>query len=750
MGATSPSATFVWIPIWVKSDERHAGAFAIGVELSLSELNRAGKSPTRASGARSIRTYLLALVAGVAVPLFLLAAVLVEEYAAAQRRIIESQRLDVASNLTHLLDREFASATAALSVMAASPEIQAGFAGIPANYAAVAGRQKIGALVLSDRTGEEVASSQLAARPRRLASAAVAVAENRPVVSDVTGGSATENVAGRPVFTISVPVVRDGAPVQALSAEISLDRLAPLFEEAGLAPGWIAAIVDRRGVFAARSRAPETYLGRPAHPSVVAVATGEADAGTFENVTLDGTPVANTFRRSAAMGWTSVVAVPVALLREPLWSAAMWLAVLAIALGLLSVVLALAVGKRISGPVQAVGAAARALVGNRPLPPAESGIAELREVWTALSDAEGVARERARLVDELRRNAVEAQARKEELEALLDVLPAAVFIADDGEGAHVAGNRATYELLRVPVGSNVAKLAPTGAGPQNFEVRVGGKTLSSDELPMRRAALSGEPVLGVEMELVFPEGDRKFIYGSAQPMFDAGKRVRGTVGAFVEITARKKAEEHIAFLLREMSHRMSNLIAVVQSMAALSAQSATSMAAFQERFADRLRALGVAQNLLATQAWSGASLRQLVEQNVAAFAGDGGRFVIDGPEVSLLPEAAQSIGLALHELATNAVKYGSLSVPAGKVRIAWRHIGEGERHFLLLSWKEEGGPPVEPPTRKGFGQIVSGDMVAQALDARVDTDYAAEGFSWAVRLPSACLVAGLPEQNLPI
>jgi two-component sensor histidine kinase len=209
----------------------------------------------------------------------------------------------------------------------------------------------------------------------------------------------------------------------------------------------------------------------------------------------------------------------------------------------------------------------------------------------------------------------------------------------------------------------------------------------------------------------------------------------------VDITARKKAEEHVQMLMREVSHRSKNLLAVVQAIAGQTARSAQDLENFQTSFGQRLQGLAASQDLLVQENWRGAPLADLARQQLVPFAEPGPRLVIDGPDVMVTAAAAQSIGLALHELATNATKYGAWSLPAGKIALTWAFNDESaDEHGLRLSWVESGGPSVSPPTRKGFGQTMVEDLVAQSVNGEVDIDYGPAGLRWSLSLPDSNLV----------
>ena len=216
------------------------------------------------------------------------------------------------------------------------------------------------------------------------------------------------------------------------------------------------------------------------------------------------------------------------------------------------------------------------------------------------------------------------------------------------------------------------------------------------------------------------------IAGKGNPIF---------TGHLRDITDRKRAEEHLQFILRETSHRSKNLLAIIQAIAAQTARSAGTIGEFEQRFSHRIQAIAVSNELLVSENWTRANLGDLVRGQLSAFAEPGPRLVLAGPDVFLTPSAAQNLGLALHELATNAVKHGAWSVPTGKVTVAW--IMPDDAQQCELSWRESGGPPVTPPSSLGFGSTVIDSLVAQSLNGTVTISYDPEGFSWKLNFPCA-------------
>jgi PAS domain S-box-containing protein len=224
---------------------------------------------------------------------------------------------------------------------------------------------------------------------------------------------------------------------------------------------------------------------------------------------------------------------------------------------------------------------------------------------------------------------------------------------------------------------------------------------------------------------------------------DANGRARRLVSVVADITARKEAERHVTFLMQEIAHRSKNLLSVVQAIAGQTARSAQSVKDFDARFRKRLHALAASNDILVSQDWQHASLDTLVKKQLAPFVGDNWhRIDCGGPEFDVDANAAQAIGLALHELATNAAKYGALSTPEGRLAVRWSVEASGAQSETTIAWIESGGPPVVAPTRKGFGQTVMEQMVAQAVGGTVKLEYAPAGLCWSLTWASAATEHG--------
>ncbi|WP_050043919.1 HWE histidine kinase domain-containing protein [Bradyrhizobium sp. LTSPM299] len=246
-----------------------------------------------------------------------------------------------------------------------------------------------------------------------------------------------------------------------------------------------------------------------------------------------------------------------------------------------------------------------------------------------------------------------------------------------------------------------------------------------------------------EYRVVWADGTTLWLRGHGQVVARTpdGKAHR-LVSIVTDVTERKAAEDHAQFLMHELSHRSKNLLAVIQSISRRTARTTTTMEEFESRFGRRLQGLAASHDVLIRNSWQGAPLADLMRQQLVPFTDiQSSRVKLAGPDIVVTAEAAQAIGLAIHELSTNAIKYGALSAPAGKVKISWALDSEslGSRE-LVLKWVEQGGPRVVSPSRNGFGHLVIGDMIERSLNARVTLKFATQGLEWSVSMPATNLV----------
>ncbi|HYE52163.1 MAG TPA: PAS domain S-box protein, partial [Azospirillaceae bacterium] len=267
----------------------------------------------------------------------------------------------------------------------------------------------------------------------------------------------------------------------------------------------------------------------------------------------------------------------------------------------------------------------------------------------------------------------------------------------------------------------------------------------------RQGVAAGDPYM-IEKRYLRPDGEAVWVDISVTPLRDEEGRVHGMLGVSIDVSARKASEERQRLLMREVDHRAKNVLAVVQALVRLTR--ADTREEFVRAVEDRVGALARTHALLAQSQWSAVDLRLLLEAEMAAYqsaAGQPGgsqptgsqagerRVTVRGAPVSIAADAVQPLGLLLHELATNAAKHGALSVPSGRVEIAW----EPEPGGMALLWTETGGPRLAAaPQGDGFGSTLIATSVRHQLSGTVHLDWRREGLRCTVRLPSRWFAAG--------
>ncbi|MFN4141714.1 PAS domain-containing protein [Aestuariivirga sp.] len=233
-----------------------------------------------------------------------------------------------------------------------------------------------------------------------------------------------------------------------------------------------------------------------------------------------------------------------------------------------------------------------------------------------------------------------------------------------------------------------------------------------------------------------PGNEVRWVKVAADIVFNAAKPVK-MIGTIKDITDRKTAEEHAQMLMREVNHRSKNLLSVVQSIAHQMARTADPNI-FAARFSERLSALASCQDLLVRAHWKGIDLETLVSAQLAHLQPlIGHRIHISGPALLVSSSAAQALGMAFHELATNAVKYGALSNEEGQVTVTWKEHGPGHAREFSLEWRETAGPAVVRPRHTGLGSHILKRMMENSLNSKVTIDFAPAGLGWSLKAPAA-------------
>jgi PAS domain S-box-containing protein len=258
----------------------------------------------------------------------------------------------------------------------------------------------------------------------------------------------------------------------------------------------------------------------------------------------------------------------------------------------------------------------------------------------------------------------------------------------------------------------------------------------------KRRALEQSGPFSSEFRIIRADGTMAWIEVRGETIVDESRRPVRLLAANVDISHRKRADEQLQLVLRELTHRAKNLLTVILAIATQTARRHTTVEQFIAAFSSRIQGLGASHDLLVKRDWAGVPIADLIETQLAPFGGvDGRRVTASGPSVNLRPDVLQNLGLALHELATNASKYGALSRETGSVAIEWSVGSTGPEQRFLMTWRERGGPRFKAPTRKGFGHVIIERSLAQVINGDVELNFDANGVTWTVDAPLQAIVA---------
>jgi PAS domain S-box-containing protein len=669
-----------------------------------------------------LRAHLVIFGLAIVVPVLLYSAFLLHRYTLSVHASEERRALQIARALSADVDREITGIVTTLETLATSDALATRDFRSFYVQAKEALRSRPWNVVLIDLSRRQLVNTRLdwgVTPPMSNLSEPdlprIARETGRPYVSDLFVGT----VAQRWIFSVSVPVRPRKEAEYALVMSLEPERLMEILQGESLPPGWLAGIADRKNINMARTREAEQFLGKPVPEASVKQYAGKSE-GVIRATDFEGQDSLQAFHFSSLTGWRVAAWAPLSLVEGPLreaWTVFLWSGAVLLSL---SVLLAFGVGRLMAEPIGHLMRAGAALGQGKPVSPVVSTLREADELSLVLSDA---ARE------------LEARMRAQaHLAAIVSSSPSAIVsLAPDGiiRTWNAAAERLFGYSASEAIGQTVDMLSPEDAR-QAFEklyasVRAG-ETVHADVVRRRKDGRLIDVAINVA------------------PMYDDAGRLVGISSMNRDISERKARERHIEFLMRELAHRSKNLLAVVQAIAGQTARNSPNVEEFQKRFSQRVFAMALSHDLLLASDWNGAAMADLVHAQLAPFADEASsRISASGPDLEIKPEAVQGITLALHELATNAAKYGALSVPEGRVAIAWevRRAASGEARFRM-SWRETGGPPVMPPERKGFGHTVISQMVASSLRAQVALDYAAAGVSWTLDAPVSSVTQATP------
>jgi PAS domain S-box-containing protein len=664
----------------------------------------------------SLKAILIALVASALLPVMIFLFAELSQANRARSATLEGDGRQFAEKAELIVERVVAERLAIMKVLGGSPALRSGDFASFYQQARASLDPVEGAINVFDRSRNMLASTAVpfgAPLPATAEDGAIdrAFATGEPQTSDLF----TSPFTGKPVLSV---VYKPPEADYALRATLRSEWLGKELARSAT-PGWIFVVADKEGKIAARTRDPERWVGSNVTP--VAQANFQAaPTGWAQTVSLEGTPYYTAWRRSP-FGWTVAAGVDQTDLELAVRGETQRVSIGAAIATLCGLVFAALAGAAIGRPLARLAHAAERFGKGASFEKPDTVIREIDAVEATLFDAINA-----------RRSAEEAlRASEARTKAVVETAIDAIVVADE-RGVIQSANPATERLFGFAseelIGQNVSKLMPEQHG-------------SAHDGYIRAFRQTGRAkIIGTGRELV---GRRKDGSLFAVELALAEWRLDGKTfftGIMRDISERKAREEQIRGLLREVNHRSKNLLTVVQ---AIARQTSTTPGDFAQKFNGRLRALASNQDLLVSTEWRGVEMGDLIRIQVAPFCDlVESQVEIDGAPVHLKPAAAQAIGMAIHELATNASKYGALSNDIGRVLVRWRIDGDD----FLLDWVEVDGPTVAPSQARGFGSTVVETMVIRSVGGRVEFDFPATGVTWRLRCPKAKVI-DQPEQE---
>ena len=487
-------------------------------------------------------------------------------------------------------------------------------------------------------------------------------------------------VSRRPVLNIAVPILDGDTLSHIVMLAFTPDLIHRIMKDQALPQGWIGGLSDANAMVIGRSEEHEKFLNirLPAE-----LAGQRHRSGVFAAARIDGTEALRAVVSLRSADWVAAATVDRELATLATRQALSAMFLIGIILLSLAFSGAIIMGRSLSREISSLAKAGESLRLGRTVSETRGIVTEINHVAAVLSNA-SIEQRRAQLTT-ARLASIAAAA----LEALIGV---------DRNGTIETWNRAATLLLGYEadeiIGQPMSLLVPV-------DLRV-----SHDA--MLRRVLDGRTVTHFDSDRRHKDGRNIPVSMSLAPILDLQGRVTGLVEAAHDISDRREWDRRQSLMSRELMHRVKNSLAVLQAIVRSTLRTTPDPRVFAEVFTGRLTSMAAAQDIVTDGEWKGADLERLARHQLAVHcSGDIPRIRMSGPPVQLPPDAAVPVGLALHELGTNAAKYGSLSAPDGTVDFSWSSgVDSKKRPTLHMEWREIGGPTVSPPQTQGFGGVL--------------------------------------------
>lgn len=508
-----------------------------------------------------------------------------------------------------------------------------------------------------------------------------------------------------------------------LQARIPSEYLSRSFVPASVDTPWHVALIDPSNRLVARSRGFNSELGATwasaAQPPVKA--STDATPPLIRAVDASGAPIISIAAQAKIPGWRIAAVAPRAAIEARLdqhWKGFMTIS------GALALVMSLATGSlaaAISKSVSIVSSNARALTDGAPLAAVPTTIREVRDLTNTISATR----------DELIRRRDALRESDHRLRMALDAGGMGVW-EWDRQTDEMTWDPVEFDLAGLPRGER----APTG---NEFLARIVDEDRPGVLSELEK--LSPEnPALAVDFRFKRYDGEVRWLTGRGLLLSDQAGAKRGLIGVNFDTTDQRSNAERTASLLREVSHRSKNMLALILAMARLTARDATDVGSHVKEFSARVAGLAASQDLIVAFDWQNVDIAALAASEARAIAHDAAlRVSISGPAVSISPEAAQTLGMVFAELMLNAVQHGALSTARGQVSLTWEIAGAE----LRMAWLESGGPAVASDCGRGYGMSVVERFAEQGLKSTAKLDPRPEGILWTLAAPLANLGAAV-------
>ena len=689
---------------------------------------------------RSLAWHLVMFGIALCVPVVIIAGISLWNLADTERHRIETEGLQMSRELSGDVDRKIDSLSEILQVVAVSSALEQGdFRAFKTELDAIGLRTGLSLLLRRGSGAPLIVAGGAMADPgalpnpaeiAKLKAASTPDSNRRPILSELRDGpSAAFSEQNGKFVTLRLPLwpARSASPDQ--DYEIELDIPVSVFRRVLLDNydgNDLVSIIDGNNRILARTGDHELYVGRTATADLIANTTGVE--GTWIGTALDGRRVFGAYVRGVRSGWRVAIGINRRQLGLPFQQSILLFVVISVVLVGLAVTLALLIGKRLTSAMKALTSSAAAVDRGEVTRFTETPVTEVNQVGAELANSSATL---LRQTDALAANAAR-------LKAIYETDPVGILVAEAPSGRIIEGNHATSTIFRYPI----IQSKSVEDYDQWIAFHADGSRVESHEHPLFRVIKGAEDRPELECHALRGDGTKVWIKIIGAPIRDQSNTLTGALVAIVDIDDAKRAEDDQRLMNRELHHRVKNTLATVLAITNLTTRSTTNIASFRKSFADRILSLSRTHTLLIENSWSEIPLRELVEGELEPYIDHNSLQVsIEGEDLALPSDTALALGMAFHELTTNAVKYGALSQETGALTIAWT-IEQAEAEDRLpgsgtvrLSWVERGGPAVAEPDNKGFGSQLLQQILARQLKGEVRMNFQPEGLEVHINVP---------------